>query len=175
MTPLHRTIFSRILNSLFARHETVVDQASNLKAGLGAVVGMMAVGQLAVLTGLPLMLAPLGATVVLLFGQPSSPLAQPINVMAGYLVGTVTCEVAFAAFPGTWVAAAVAVGFIVVVMRALRVTHPPAGAVPILGFGGAVHGGTLFATLLLGCITVICLAFVVHRIPPRRDYPIGMK
>lgn len=162
----------QFLACLLTRHEPPVDQLSNLKAGAAAVLGMVAVGQLAVLTGLPLLLAPLGATAGLLFGQPSSPLSQPVNVMGGYLIGTIVCEIAFNVFPGLWLAVAVAVGATIVVMRALRVTHSPAVALPILGFGEDVHGVDLFLVLFVGCSVLIALAFAVHRIPPRREYPV---
>ena len=52
-------------------------------------IGIGAVGALAALTHLPLLLAPLGASAVLIFGQPASPLAQPANVFGGYLVATI--------------------------------------------------------------------------------------
>lgn len=160
------------LRSLIARHETPVEQLSNIKAGLGAILGICVVGWLATVTGLPLLLAPLGATAALLFGQPSSPLAQPMNVMGGYLLGTVVCEAAFLLFPGWWLAAAVAVGLAIVVMRAARVTHPPAGAMPILGFGEGIHGVELFGVTLVGAVTLIMLALATHAIPPRREYPL---
>lgn len=160
--------------SLFIRHEPPVDQVSNLKAGLGAVLGMMVVGWLASVTSLPLLLAPLGATAVLIFGQPSSALAQPVNIMGGYLIGTVVCEAAFNTFPGLWIVAAVSVGLAIVIMRWLRVTHPPAGAMPILGFGEHVHGMELFLVVLVGCMVLVVLGVVVHRIAPRRQYPKGI-
>jgi CBS-domain-containing membrane protein len=162
----------RFIAIYLTRHEPVVDNVSNLKAGLAAMLGMVLVGQLSVMTGLPLLLAPLGATAVLLFAQPSSPLSQPVNVMLGYLVGTIICESAFVIFPGWWMAAAISVGLIVIVMRAFRVTHPPAGAMPILAFGESVHGVDLFLVIFVGCVTLIALALIVHRIPPRRQYPL---
>ncbi|TKT80942.1 HPP family protein [Aquamicrobium sp. LC103] len=170
-----RRELANVIRSVTRRHEPPVDFGSNLKAGLGAVWGMSMVAYLAVLTGLPLLLAPLGATAALLFGQPSSPLSQPVNIMGGYLIGTIACELAFFAFPGEWVATAGAVGAAIVVMRALRVTHPPAGALPIVGFNGMVHGTQLFLVGLLSSVILIALALVVHRIPPRREYPIGNK
>lgn len=154
-----------------SRQETRVDAGSNLKAGLGAFIGMLLVTQLATLTELPLLIAPLGATAVLLFGQPSSPLSQPVNVMLGYLVGTIVCEAAARLSPGDAMAVAVGVGAAIIVMRAMRVTHPPAGAMPILGFGSTHHGVELFASVLVGSVALIALAAVVHAIPPRRTYP----
>lgn len=162
------------LRRLTARHEDHVDGLANLKAGVAAIVGLCLIGWLATIIDLPLLLAPMGATAALLFGQPSSPLAQPMNVVCGYLIGTVVCELAFMGFPDIWVAGAVAVGCTVVIMRALRVTHPPAGAVPILGFGNGIHGTSLLLVIMAGVAILVAIALVVHAIPPRRTYPLRL-
>ena len=161
-----------LVERLLTRHERKVNDVANLKAGIAAIVGMLAVGYLAHVSGQPLLLAPLGSTSVLLFAQPSSPMAQPINVMMGFLTGAVVCEAVFFLLPGTWLAAAVSVGVAIVLMRAFRVTHPPAGALPILAFGQGLHGVKLFAVVFVGCTLLVVLALIVHRIPPRREYPL---
>jgi len=160
------------IRTLTTRHEREVDHVANIKAGIAAAFAMLLMAQLARYTGQPLLLAPLGATAALLFAQPSSPLAQPLNVMGGYFVGVCVCELSFFLLPSPTIAAAVAVGWTVVIMRGLRVTHPPAGALPILAFGSQIHGVGLFLGGFVGCVTLISMAFVVHRIPPRRVYPL---
>jgi CBS-domain-containing membrane protein len=118
-----------------------------------------------------LLIAPLGATAVLLFGQPASPLAQPINIFGGYLLATVIAVTAALAFPGLWLAAAIAVGLAIAVMLALRVTHPPAGAVPLVALAAPTQSASLFVTILVACVSLVGLALVHHRIPPRVQYP----
>ncbi len=154
------------------RHETHVDWGSNLKAGLAAIVAFALVGWTAQASGLPFLMAPLGATAVLLFGQPTSPLSQPANVMGGYFIGTLAGELAHLGFPGSWLAVAIAVGVTIVAMRALRVTHPPAGAMPLFGLAGVVHSYELFVLTLIDCVFLIAVALLVHRLPPRRRYPL---
>lgn len=161
----------RHIRTLTARHEPEGQFLLHLKSGSGAIVGMTAVGGLATATGLPLLIAPLGATAVLLFGQPASPLAQPANIFAGYLVATLIGVGAAIAFPGAWVAAAVAIGLSIALMLMLRVTHPPAGAIPLLATAAPYQGVTLFVVVLLGCLSLLGLALVHHWIPPRTQYP----
>ena len=134
-------------------------------------VGIGAVGGLASLTDLPLLIAPLGATVVLLFGQPASPLAQPINIFGGYLLATIIGVGSVLVFPGVWWVAAVAVGLVIALMLMLRVTHPPAGAVPLVALATPVQSATLFMTILIACVSLLGLALIHHRIPPRTQYP----
>ena len=149
----------------------MVPLASHLKSGAGAALGLALVGVLARLTGWPLLIAPLGATVVLLFGHPASPLAQPANVFGGYLLATILGVVAATAFPGLWGVAAVAVGLALAAMLALRITHPPAGAVPLVAMAGPEDSVILFPALLLASISLVALAVLLHRLPPQVSYP----
>jgi len=154
-----------------ARHEPQGALTSHLKSGVGAILGIGAVGGLSSLTGLPLLIAPLGATAVLLFGQPASPLAQPINIFGGYLLATIVGIAAAIAFPGLWWVAALAVGVAIAGMLALRITHPPAGAVPLVALATPLQSASLFVTILLSCVSLVALALVHHRLPPRVQYP----
>ncbi len=134
-------------------------------------IGIGAVGGISAATGMPLLIAPLGATVVLLFGQPASPLAQPINIFGGYLLATILAVAAAIAFPGIWWVAAIAVGAAIAGMLALRITHPPAGAVPLVALAAPAQCLSLFPTILIGCVSLVVLALLHHRLPPRIQYP----
>ena len=134
-------------------------------------LGIGTVGGLATLTGLPLLIAPLGATVVLLFGHPGSPLAQPINIFGGYLLATILGVAAALTFPGVWWIAAIAVGAAIAGMLMFRITHPPAGAIPLVALAAPLQSATLFGTILVSCISLVAIALVHHRLPPRIAYP----
>ena len=90
---------------------------------------------------IPLLVAPMGASAVLLFAVPASPLAQPWSIIGGNLVSAtigVTCAHAIA---DPTLAAALAVALSIAGMFALRCVHPPSGAVAltaVLG-GPAIH------------------------------------
>lgn len=161
----------RHIKTFTARHEPHGRLSVHLKSGMGAMLGLGAVGALAGATGMPLLIAPLGATVVLLFGQPASSLAQPVNIFVGYLIATILAVASMAIFPGIWTATAGAVGLAIALMSALRVTHPPAGAIPLVALGAPAEAYTLFATVLMACLSLLLLALVYHRLPPRISYP----
>lgn len=144
---------------------------SHLKSGAGSAIGLGGVGALSSMTELPLLIAPLGATVVLLFGQPASPLAQPINIFGGYLFATIVAVAAALTFPGDWQVAALAVGVVIAGMLSLRITHPPAGAIPLVALGSPAQSVMLFPTIFMACISLLLLALFHHRIPPRVQYP----
>src|SRR6478609_5836616 len=145
----------RHLKPFLHRHEPRGHWHGHLKSGFGAVIGMSAVGGLAIATDIPLLIAPFGATAVLIFGQPKSVLAQPANVLGGYLVAAAIGGLAMAFFPGLWWVAAIAVGLAIAAMLVLRVTHPPAGAVPLVAFGSHLAAPTLFLVVLMGGLLLI--------------------
>jgi CBS domain-containing membrane protein len=83
----------------------------------------------------------MGASAVLLFGLPASPLAQPWPILSGNLLSAFVGVTVALVIPSPLVAAAVAVGVATGLMAVLRCTHPPSGAVAltaVLG-GPAVH------------------------------------
>jgi CBS-domain-containing membrane protein len=153
------------------RHEPRGRTLAHLKAALGAIIAMTLVGALAAWTGLPLLLAPFGATAVLLFGQPQSPFSQPANVFGGYLVAAGLSVVVLALLPAVWWAATIAVGMVIGAMLVLRVTHPPAGAVPLVAFTTHMPAETLFFAVLAGAMCLVAVAVVHHWLPPKVTYP----
>lgn len=135
-------------------------------AGLGsclAILLLQAVGQ-----GLhhPLLLAPFGASCVLLFVAPDSPLAQPRNVLAGYALATAVGFAALWLFPGAWWAVALAVGATISLMAVLHCVHPPAGAHPIVILLGGPAWKVLLPTLVIGLGLLLLSAWLFHRIWP---------
>lgn len=167
-------MFQHLLHYIH-RHEPKGETLTHLKSGIGAILAMLSVGAMAVLTGLPFLIAPFGATAVLLFGQPKSPLAQPANIIGGYLLAAVIGSVAVTMFPGAWMAASGAVGLSIAAMLMLRITHPPAGAVPLVAFASHLNMPLLVGVVLGGGAVMIAIAVLHHRIPPRQQYPLKIQ
>lgn len=157
-----------------ARHEPRHDWRVHAKSTAATTASVTVVGALSAATGLPLLLAPLGPTALLIFGQPDSAGAQPINIFAGYFIGTVVAVLAMQVTPEPWWLAALGVGLTMLVMLVLRVTHPPAAAVPLLIYSGPVDAVTLFGALLTACTLLVVLGMLLHRLPPRRRYPLPL-
>jgi CBS-domain-containing membrane protein len=154
------------------RHEPKGHTLTHLKSGIGAIVAIALVGAMAVLTGIPMLIAPFGATAVLLFGQPKSPLAQPANIIGGYMIAALVSSATMWLFPESWEAAATAVGISIAAMAMLRVTHPPAGAIPLVAFASHFDLPVLTAVVLAGSVLMIAIGVLHHRIPPQQQYPL---
>ncbi|MGN6388386.1 MAG: HPP family protein [Burkholderiaceae bacterium] len=119
-----------------------VNRAERLRAVVGALIGILATGIATPLLfplspDTPWLVAPMGASAVLLFALPSSPLAKPWSLMGGNLVSAligVTCALWIA---DKTTAAAVACALAIGAMLWLRCLHPPSGAIALT----AVLGG----------------------------------
>lgn len=129
------------------------------------------------LTGadLPIIVAPLGASAVLVFAVPASPLAQPWPVVGGNIISTLVGVAAFKAIPQPAVAAGVAVGGAILIMSLLRCLHPPGGAAAltaVIGSHGVHDAGFAFAFAPVGInsIALVSVAMVFHRLSAR-SYP----
>ncbi len=86
------------------------------------------------------LVAPLGASAVLVFAVPSSTLAQPWSVVGGNTVSALVGVACARWVPHAGMAAALAVGLAIAAMLALRCLHPPGGASALLMVLGGHHG-----------------------------------
>ena len=123
----------------------------------------------------PLLIAPIGASTVLVFGVPASPLAQPWSVVGGNFVAAVVGVTAARAVPDLTLAAALAVAFTIALTSLLRCLHPPAGAVALTTvIGGSVvtNAGYRFALVpvLMSSLLLVAVGLVFNALA-RRSYP----
>lgn len=146
-----------------SRPQTRPHVASALVAGIG---GGLAIAALALMThqsGLLLLMAPFGASCVLLFALPQSPLSQPANVIGGHLLSAAIGLTLRALLPDSWWTVGLAVGLAIALMGLLRVTHPPAGADPIVVFVADPGFEFLLTPVLAGSLALVAMATVFHR------------
>ncbi len=115
----------------------LVDGKQRLRAVAGAFVGILVAGILSRwigdASGLgPWLVAPMGASAVLVFAVPASPLAQPWAVLGGNTLSALVGSACVLLIPDPAVAGAVAVALAIAVMFQLRCLHPPGGASALL-------------------------------------------
>lgn len=150
------------------------------RGALGALLGIAVSGATARLVPggsdlLPFLVAPMGASAVLLFAVPASPLAQPWPVIGGNLVSTTIGLTAHWLVPDLLSGAAVAVGVAIGVMMLLRCLHPPGGACALLAATAspAVYDrGLLFvaAPVAINTLALLAVAVAVNN-ATGRSYP----
>lgn len=156
----------------FTPAATVISNRERLRAAVGAFAGIALTSAVSYwfiqdAHAIPYLIAPMGASAVLLFAVPSSPLAQPWSVLGGNTVAAiigVTCAL-WISHP--MLSAAIAVGLSILIMLHLRCLHPPSGAVAltaVLG-GDAVHAlgyGFVMAPVALNSLIIILVAIFFH-------------
>ena len=147
------------------------------KAVLAGIFSAFTIGVLTVLTyksALGLFLAgSFGSSMVLLFGFPESPFAQPKNVFFGHLV-TALVGVIFVVFVPLpmFINIALAVGLGIFFMILFNVVHPPAGGNPIMVIIGSVSYDYLLSPIIFGCIIIISLAILINKFLLKKNYPL---
>ena len=114
-----------------------------------------------------------GSSMVLLFGFPESPFAQPKNVFFGHLV-TALVGVVFVTFVPLpmFINIALAVGVGIFLMILLNIVHPPAGGNPIMVIIGSVSYDYLLSPIIFGCIIIISLAILINKFLLKKNYPL---
>ena len=150
---------------------------NNLKQSfLAGIFSIITIGILTILTykteyGI-FLLASFGSSMVLLYGYPESPFAQPKNVFFGHLITSLVglFFLNFVPLP-IYIIIPLAVGFGVGLMIFLNVTHPPAGGNPIIVIIGSVSFDYLLSPVITGSIIIIVFAIIINRFILKKSYP----
>lgn len=149
-------------------------------ACVGALVGIALTGLIcrAVLgdhTSLPLIVAPLGASAVLLFAVPASPLAQPWSIIGGNTISALIGVIVAHVIHDQVLAIGFGVSIAIAAMSFARCLHPPGGATAltaIIGGPAVTSAGFLFPFVPVGLnsLLLVALGLLFHKVS-RHTYP----
>ncbi|MBL0090506.1 MAG: HPP family protein [Ideonella sp.] len=156
-----------------------VDGAERWRMVIGVGLGLLVTalvsraghGGLGLSANWPWLAAPLGASAVLVFGLPASPLAQPWAVVGGNTVAALV-GVACTSLPlDAALAGPLAAALAMAAMLALRCLHPPGGAVALLAvLIGASHWHFALLPVALNSALLVAVGVAYNRATGRR-YP----
>ncbi|RUW97599.1 HPP family protein [Mesorhizobium sp. M00.F.Ca.ET.151.01.1.1] len=149
-------------------------------ACIGATIGIALTG---VISGLAmgggphvaLLVAPMGASAVLLFAVPASPLAQPWSIIGGNSISALVGVTVAHFIHDPVMASGLAVALAIAAMSFTRCLHPPGGAAAltaVLGGPAVISAGFLFpfVPVALNSTILVALGFLFHNLA-RRNYP----
>ena len=146
------------------------------KAIIAGILSVITIGFLTLLTyktefGL-FLIASFGSTMVLLYGYPESPFAQPKNIFFGHLLTSIVgvIFVNFVPVP-IYIMIPLAVGFGVFFMILAGVTHPPAGGNPIIVIIGSASFSYIISPIIVGSVVVLIFGVVLNRFILKKEYP----
>ncbi len=148
-----------------------------IKASLAGIFSAFTIGVLTLITyktelGL-FLAASFGSSMVLLYGFPESPFAQPKNIFFGHLL-TALVGVIFVNFIQLpiFIIIPVAVGFGIFLMIILDVVHPPAGGNPIMVIIGSASFDYLFSPIITGTIIILLFGVILNKYILKKNYPL---
>ena len=148
-----------------------------IKALIAGLFSSITIGALTLLTyktdfGI-FLIASFGSTMVLLYGYPESPFAQPKNIFFGHLVTSLVglFVLYFVSLP-LYIILPMAVGAGVALMILLKITHPPAGGNPIIVIMGSVSLDYIINPIISGTIIVLIFGVVLNRLILKKKYPL---
>jgi CBS-domain-containing membrane protein len=154
----------------------MIDRKLIKQSVLAGIFSIITIGILTILTyktsyGI-FLIASFGSTMVLLYGYPDSPFAQPKNIILGHFL-TAFIGVIFLNFIPLpiFINIPLAVGFGVMFMILFKVTHPPAGGNPIIVIIGSVSFDYLLTPVLIGSIIVVMFGVIINKFLFKKEYP----
>lgn len=112
----------------------------------------------------PMILASTGASAMLIFGLPHSPVSHPWNLVAGHVVSALVGITCYKLISNPLIASSLAIGLAMQCMVWLRCFHPPGGATAVTAvIGGDVvyHLGYAFVILPVLINSIILLSFAI--------------
>ena len=119
------------------------------------------------------LIASFGSSMVLLFGYPENPFAQPKNIFFGHLLSALVAMFFLYLIPlPLYIIIPASVGFAVGLMILFKVTHPPAGSNPIIVIMGSVSLDYLINPIIIGTTIVLFFGVVLNRLILKKKYPI---
>ena len=119
------------------------------------------------------LIASFGSSMVVLYGYPESPFAQPKNVFFGHVLTSVVGMFFLYFLPiPLYIVLPIAVGTGVALMMLFNVAHPPAGGNPIIIIVGSVSVEYLLSPVILGSAIIVIFGLVINRLILKKKYPI---
>lgn len=167
-------------------HYVVPESASlsygeKLRSALAAFVAILLVGYVSSLfvsgTALPVMVASMGASAILVFAVPHGPLSQPWALIGGNLFPAVIAVACSNFVPDSIIlASAISLGLSLFAMLMFRCVHPPGGAVallPLIGNAKIQEFGYHFVLEPIGLnlLILLVLGLIINNLLPGRRYP----
>ncbi|MCW2255953.1 CBS-domain-containing membrane protein [Providencia alcalifaciens] len=147
-----------------------------IKGFIGGSISILLLGYFTQISGSEWLMAPFGASCVILYAASKAPFAQPRNVIGGHVLSGLVGLVMLYLFGNNLISIALGVGIALSLMQYFRVTHPPAGANPLVimltGQQSLVNWDYLLNPILSGSVLLVIIAFIVNNMGKQSHWPV---
>ncbi|CAM3885197.1 HPP family protein [Rheinheimera salexigens] len=155
---------------------SAIPLGERLKVALAGFIALFVVTfaclQFADATSTVVLLASMGASSVLLFGLPNSPLAKPWSFVGGHLISATVGLICSHIFTDLALMAAVTIGLVLFVMYIFECMHPPGGAtalVPVIAASDSVLGyDFLLYPVALSVFVMLAVSMLLNKVLLKR-------
>jgi len=110
------------------------------------------------------LIAPFGASTVLIFGIEESPLAQPRNLIVGNILGAISAVFSFNCFGNNSLSCGIAVASASALGQLFRCLHPSSGAVALFDVISITNLNFIFSLVFFGSSLLVIWAIIFNRI-----------
>ena len=117
------------------------------------------------------LIASFGSSMVLLYGYPESPFAQPKNIFFGHLISILVGIIFNETIGLSFYSLGLSVGIAVVLMVYFKVMHPPAASNPLMALIMDLSFDFILFPVITGTIIIILMSVLINRIILKRNYP----
>ena len=111
-----------------------------------------------------------GSSMVLLFGFPESPFAQPKNVFFGHLISAFAGVLVFWILGYSAISLGLGVGLAIFLMMVTDTIHPPAGANPIIAILVAKGMSFIIMPVAIGAFFIVLFAVIYNKLLHRKYF-----
>ena len=160
----------------FGQDQAQVAWSERIRAALGALIGLLVTAVLGHMLGELVginewVMASLGASALLIFVMPSSPMAQPWAVIGGNVLSALVGVTCFHFIANPIFALPIAATCAILGMFALRCLHPPAAAVALIAVLGQIEGYRYAFFPVMVDSVVLCLVAIAYNTLTGKYYP----
>tara|TARA_Y100001978_G_scaffold50510_1_gene45220 strand:- start:2127 stop:2651 length:525 start_codon:yes stop_codon:yes gene_type:complete len=143
---------------------------NKLSSFIGSFIAISILGFISKESGYSILIAPFGASTVLVFGLPNSPLAQPRNLILGNLLGSLSSVLYLMLLGDNYFSCGMAVASTIFLGQVFRCLHPPAGAVALLGVLSNANIFFIISPVLFGSFLLLINAIVFNNLFNNKNY-----
>ena len=127
------------------------------------------------------LIAPFGASSILIYTALQNPIVQPRNIIFGHLISAFVGVSVYKFVPDIiWISAPLAVSFSIIIMHLSKSLHPPGGATALLAILGPDRIKSLgymyvLSPVLISALILIFISFIFNNISINSFYPVNSR
>jgi CBS-domain-containing membrane protein len=153
-----------------ATYKSNLNYVDLLISAVGGLVAMSIISMIAISLGYPMVLGPIGASCLLIFGAHNGPFSQPRHIIGGHFIATFASLAILDMFGRSFLTIGITLAVAIIIMFLTNTIHPPAAASAIVAINTGAGWGFMLSILLCGVLLVL-MSLLYNNLFQSRQYP----